>query len=232
MPILDRFQMPLAEAMMTQRAIRRVTAEPIEDALLLQIIELGTKAPNSKNEQAWEFIVLKDPAVKAKIGKQNRFLWRLARGMVERKTKRDPKFAKLFRATDWGVEHFEAYPAMIVGCFRGPRLGWPVILASSLYGSIFPAVQNIMLAARAVGLGANLTTMPLWNNCKSRRILGLPRSVTPCVLITLGWPQGKYGPTTRKPVGDVVSRDRYGNRPWSGKTASQIEGSASGSSNA
>jgi len=222
MSLIDQFQMPLAEAMMTQRAIRRVKTDPIDDALLLQIIELGTKAPNSQNEQKWEFVVVKDSAVKAQIGKQNRFLWNLARGSIARKTENDPKFAKVFRATDWGVEHFEAYPAMIVACFRGSRLAWPVILGASLYGSIFPAVQNILLAARAVGLGVNLTTMPLWNNRKSRRILGLPRNVTPCVLITLGWPQGKYGPTTRKPVGDVVSLDRYDNRPWSGQTAAQI----------
>ena len=86
-----------------------------------------------------------------------------------------------------------------------------------------PAVQNILLAARAAGLGANFTTMPLWNRGKAQRILGLPRKLSPSVLITLGWPLGRYGRSRRKPVGDVVSLDRFGARPWSGRHADEVQ---------
>lgn len=98
--------------------------------------------------------------------------------------------------------------------YRGSRIAFPPVVAASTYGSIFPAVQNLLLAARAAGSGANINTMPLWSNFAARRILGLPFSVTPCVLIPLGWAIGRYGPTTRKPVGDVVSLDQFDNRPW------------------
>ena len=91
---------------------------------------------------------------------------------------------------------------------------FPPFAAASYYGSIFPSVQNLLLAARAAGLGAALITLPLWSTWRARRILGLPYSVTPCAVIPIGWPLGRYGPTTRRPVEDVVSIDRYGNRAW------------------
>jgi len=219
MTTTDRFSMPLREAMMTQRSIRRVTDEPVEDALLLQILELGTQAPNSRNEQSWEFMIIRDPAIKQQLAEQNRFMWRIARGGEQRRAKKRPDVAKINRAVQWSVDHFEDYPAMVVACYRGSRWQLPTILAASTYGSLLPAVQNIMLASRAAGLGVNLTTMPLWNNRKSRRILQLPRQLTPVVLLTFGWPKGGYGPTNRKPVGDVVSLDRYGHRPWQGQRA-------------
>ena len=114
----------------------------------------------------------------------------------------------------WQADHFEQIPVVIVACLRGPRAWFPPFAAASYYGSIFPSVQNLLLAARAAGLGAALITLPLWSTWHARRILGLPRSVTPCAVIPLGWPMGRYGPTTRRPVEDVVSIDRYGNRAW------------------
>lgn len=86
--------------------------------------------------------------------------------------------------------------------------------ATPAYGSIYPPVQNLLLAARAAGLGAALITMPLWSKLLARRALGLPWNVTPCAVIPLGWPKGRYGPTTRRPVGEFVSLDRYGNRAF------------------
>jgi nitroreductase len=75
-------------------------------------------------------------------------------------------------------------------------------------------VQNLLLAARAADLGAGLITLPLWSSFLARRALGLPWRVMPCAVVPLGWPRGRYGPTTRRPVGDVVHVDRYGNQPF------------------
>ena len=86
-------------------------------------------------------------------------------------------------------------------------------MATSYYGSGFPAVQNFLLAARAEGLGAALTTLPLWSATLARRALGLPFRVQPIAVIPVGWPRGRYGPTTRRPVHKVVHHDRFGNRP-------------------
>jgi len=211
---IPALKMPLEDAMTTQRSVRRVKPDPVDDAIVLRLIELALKAPTQQNTQAWEFIVVKDPEVKAKLGRQNRRMWRFYRGVAARKARDDPKAQRLNAAVEWGVDHFEEIPVFVVACIRGPRLGFPPILAASTYGSIFPSIQNLLLAARAVGLGANLVTMPLWSNFVARRILGLPWSVTPVAMVPLGWPIGRYGPTTRRAVGEVVSLDRFGNRPW------------------
>ncbi len=211
--------MGLRDAMMTQRAVRRVKPDPVDDALVLQLIELALKAPTQQNSQGWEFLVVKDPVVKAKLARQNRRMWKLYRRVAAWKARHDPKEKRTNRAVEWGVDHFEDIPVFVVACMRGPRLAFPPILAASTYGSIFPSIQNLLLAARAAGLGANLITMPLWNNFVARRILGLPWNVTPVAMVPLGWPIGRYGPTTRRPVGDVVSLDRFGNRPWKSEAA-------------
>jgi nitroreductase len=119
----------------------------------------------------------------------------------------------------WQVDHFEEIPVVIVCCLRGTRVPLvpvPAVGLSSHYGSIYPSVQNLLLAARAVGLGGALITLPLWSTTVARRTLGLPLSVDPCCVVTLGWPTGRYGRKRRKPVGNVVHLDRYGRQPWRG----------------
>ena len=78
------------------------------------------------------------------------------------------------------------------------------------YGSIYPSVQNLLPAARAVGLGASLITLPLWSVTVARRILGLPLAVEPCCVVALGWPRGRYGTKPRKPVVEVIHLERFG----------------------
>lgn len=210
------FQMPLDEAMSTQRAIRRLTTEPVDDALVLRLIELALKAPTGSNAQSWEFVVVRDPQVKAKLARLNRMAWSVYGGIGRRLAERqgDESMLKIIKAVAWQADHFEEIPVVVVACLRGVIPPWPPMAASSLYGSIYPSVQNLLLAARAAGLGAALITLPLWSKFLARRALGLPWTVSPCAVIPLGWPKGKYGPTRRRPVGDVVSLDRYGNRPF------------------
>ena len=218
----NRFDMPLEEAITTQRAVRRLKPDPVDDALVLRLVELALKAPTGSNAQNWEFLVIKDPAVKAQLGRRNRQAWSLYGWLGRRANRGNAKMNRLLDAVQWQAEHFEEIPVVVVACLRGPRLPFPNAAATSYYGSIFPSVQNLLLAARAVGLGAALITLPLWSTFSARRILGLPWNVTPCAVIPIGWPVGRYGPTTRRPVGAVVSRDRFGNRPWRGKAASEI----------
>jgi len=208
--------MPLEEAMRTQRAIRRLKSDPVDDALVLHLIELALRAPTGSNAQNWEFIVVKDAAVKAKLGRYNRWAFNIygaiGRRMVERSG--DDKMLRIINAVQWQADHFEEIPVLVVACLKGFIAPWPPIATASVYGSIFPSVQNLLLAARAAGLGAALITLPLWNKFLARRALGLPWNVHPCAVIPLGWPKGKYGPTTRRPVEEVVSLDRYGNRAF------------------
>jgi nitroreductase len=121
---------------------------------------------------------------------------------------------RILAAVQWQVEHFEEIPVLVVACLRGLRPVWPPVAVTSYDGSIYPAVQNLLLAARAAGLGAALITLPLWSTWLVRRALRLPWRVTPCAVVPLGWPRGRYGPTTRRPVGDVVHLDRYGHQPF------------------
>ena len=136
--------------------------------------------------------------------------------MAERRED-DGTMERILKSVAWQVEHFAELPVLVVACLRGskvPYLPMPALAESSYYGSIYPSVQNLLLAARAMGLGASLITLPLWSVTAARSILGLPLSVQPCCIVPLGWPKGRYGPTTRKPVGAVVHLDRYENQPW------------------
>ena len=205
--------MPLSEAMETQRAIRRLKPDPVDEKLVLRLIDLALRAPTGSNAQNWEFIIVRDPKVKKGLARLNRQAWgpygRIGRWV----TRRDPRRRKILSAVQWQADHFEEIPVIVVACLKGLYVPFVHISTTTYFGSIFPAVQNLLLAARAVNLGAALTTIPLWNLFSVRRILGLPWNITPCAVIPLGWPLGRYGPTTRKAVHEVVSFDRFGNRP-------------------
>jgi nitroreductase len=188
--------------------------DPVDDAIVLRLIELALKAPTGSNAQNWEFLVVRDRAVKERLGALNRGAWRLYGGLGRYLSRKDPKMLRLLDAVQWQADHFAEAPVIVVACLRGPRVPFPPVAATSYYGSIYPSVQNLLLAARSAGLGAALITLPLWSTILARRALGLPWSVTPCAVVPIGWPRGKYGPNTRRPVGEVVHVDRYGNQPF------------------
>jgi nitroreductase len=214
---IARLSMPLLEAMMTQRAVRRVLPDPVDDAVVLKCIELALRAPTGSNGQNWEFVVVKDQHVKDQFAKRYRQAWVLYGAISKRISKGDESMAKILRAVQWQVDHFSEIPVLVVPCLRGMRVPYvpgPFVGESSFFGSIYPSVQNLLLAARGMGLGASLITLPLWSVTSARKILGLPLSVTPVCVVPLGWPRGRYGPTTRKPVEQVAHLDSYGNRAW------------------
>jgi nitroreductase len=208
------FTMPLEEAMRTQRSIRRLEPDPVDDELMLHLIELALKAPTGSNAQNWEFVVVKDRGVKERLARLNRQAWRVYGGIGRVIYRNRPEMLRIIKAVQWQATHFADIPVVVVACLRGLRPVFPPVAATSYYGSIYPSVQNLLLAARAAGLGAGPITLPLWSTLLARRALDLPWNVTPCAVVPLGWPKGRYGPTTRRPVGDVVHVDRYGNRPF------------------
>lgn len=237
---IARLSMPLDEAMTTQRAVRRLLPDPVDDEIVLRCIELALKAPTGSNGQNWEFVVVKDRAKKEALGRKYEQAYRNYHrigewltenqdsnpiaGAVARSTgagTTDPEGMKrIMAAVQWQVDNFADLPVLVVACLKGGRVPYmpqPVMANSSFFGSIYPSVQNLLLAARAVGLGASLITLPLWNASAARNVLGLPLSVTPACVVPLGWPRGRYGPTTRRAVGDVVHLDTYGNQPWEGQ---------------
>jgi nitroreductase len=203
--------MPLSEAMETQRAVRRLRSDPVDDETVRRLLELAVRAPTGGNMQNYEFVVVRDAEVKHQLARLNRQSWSALKRFYAMKSRRDEKMQRMLGAVQWQADHFEEVPVVVVACLRGVRPGLPPVAASSYYGSIYPAVQNLLLAARAIGLGAALTTLPVWSSLMARRTLGLPWNVSPIAAVPLGWPQGRYGPTTRRPVEEVTHLDRYGN---------------------
>jgi nitroreductase len=212
--VVDGLHMPLVDALETQRAVRRLTSDPVDDKIVLELLRLATKAPSGSNAQSWEFLIVRDPEVKHQLARLNRQAWSVYRRFAKSRARGDLKMARTIAAVQWQADHFEEAPVIVVACMRGRPLPSPTGRAA-FYGSIFPAVQNLLLAARAMRLGATLSTFPIWSRGLARRTLKLPSNVTPCAVIPLGWPQrGGYGPTTRRPVEEVIHLDRYGNRPF------------------
>jgi len=213
---LKGLSMPLVEAMESQRAIRRLLPDPVPDELVVRLIELAEKAPNGGNEQWFAFVVVKDPKVRAGLARLNRLGYPGLRLYYRKRIRDDAKWARTWAAIEWQKDHFEEIPVLIVVCANRRIPPWPRLMNAGVYASTYPATQNLLLAARAMGLGAGFISLPLWWLGRARKTLGLPRNITPVAVVPVGWPRGRYGPTTRKPVGEVTHLDRWGNRPWQG----------------
>jgi nitroreductase len=216
--VAEGLRMPLADAVETQRAVRRLTADPVDDETVLALLRLAVKAPTGGNAQGWEFVVVRDPEVKHQLARLNRQSWSVIKRGYRRRARGDAAARRILDAVQWQADHFEEVPVIVVACLHGPRLLGPAVAASSWYGSIYPAIQNLLLGARAINLGAALTTLPVWSSVLARRTLGLPAGVHPVAAVPLGWPRGRYGPTTRRPVEEVTHLDRYGNRAFRDRT--------------
>lgn len=205
-------EMPLEQAMRTQRALRRLKTDPVDEELLLHLIDLAIRAPSGSNAQGWEFVLVRERETMARLARLNRQAFWLLR-WLKRLGKLTPTRQRMFDSAQWQADHFEEIPALIIPCLRQVIPPVPFLAATSAFGSIYPAVQNLLLGARAAGLGAALITIPLWNLGGVRRAIGLSWNVTPCCLIPLGWPLEEYTPNRRRPVREVVSFERYGRRP-------------------
>src|SRR5271167_1818123 len=116
---LARLDMPLLDAMMTQRAVRRIRPDPVDDAVVLKCIELALRAPTGANGQNWEFIVVKDRRVIKKLARRYRQGWKFSYGGLLRGAgDRDESLAKVIRAAQWQVDHFTEIPVLVVACLR------------------------------------------------------------------------------------------------------------------
>ena len=117
--------MPLEEAMRTQRAVRRLHPDPVDDEIVLRCIELALKAPTGSNGQNWEFVVVKDQAIKEKLGARYRQAWTLYGGVGRRVgAGATSPWLKILQAVEWQVEHFTELPVLVVACLRGSRVPW------------------------------------------------------------------------------------------------------------
>lgn len=188
--------MDLFEAIHTTRAMRRLDPNrSVSDADIRIVLEAATKAPSGKNSQPVRWIVVTDKEVKRQLGEVYRRCG--ASGMDG---KEDPKLSR----SAWHlIEHLGDAPVLMIACTEG---------ANRRPASVFPAVQNLMLAARGLGLGTTLTTMHLDDEAAVRQILGIPDDVMTYCIIPVGYPLGRWGEAPRKPVDEIAFRDRWNSR--------------------
>lgn len=228
----------LFEVMSTTRAIRHLAADPVPEDTIRALIQAAVWAPTGGNQQGQAFVVVTDREQIARLATVWRrvvddFRAGLAAAGVQPD---DPTSQRVAAAVDYQRDHFEQTPLVIVACYDlGPRkhaatsprvvlsllraVGisrwrrlvrtWPGFTARSQAASIFPGVENLLLAARAHGLGACLTTWHLLAENEVKEILAIPRDVDTFAVIPIGWPLRSHGPVRRGPIEDVIHRDRW-----------------------
>lgn len=196
------------EVMSTARAIRRFRDEPVDDAVLARCLETATWAPSGGNQQPWHFVVMKSPPARdaLAIGAARALatierVYRLERPAPDDDAPRARNARAMFSLHDGAA----TVPAAVLFCVRDQ----PSTPVFALGASIFPAMQNFLLAARAVGLGACVTGWHVGSETEFREALGIPDEWRLAGLAIVGWPEGAHGPLRRRPVGEVASLDRW-----------------------
>jgi len=200
--------MDVFEAIGTQRAMRRLKPDPVADEDIWKILDAAIKAPSGGNRQPWNFIVVRDPDTKRKLGEYYLDAWNRTYELASQAMLSDPRSARNFRSAEHLAHHLAEAPVIIIATLR--KEGFAVGPAAG--GSIYPAVQNLMLAARALGLGTTLTSLHKLHEDEVKALLGIPEPVETMALIPLGWPQGRFGTPMRLPVEKVVYWDKWGER--------------------
>lgn len=203
----------LFEAIYTQKAMRRLRPGPVPDELVRKTIDAAIRAPSGGNRQPWNFVVIRDPETKSAIADYYKRSWDASYGAMppDALERMDEQARRNYRSARYLAEHLAEVPVLILVCLRNaPPPGTPDVVRASHYGSIFPAVQNLMLAARGLGLGTALTTLHRAYEREIKELLGIPENVETVALIPMGWPRGRFGPAARLPVEKVTYYERWG----------------------
>ncbi|MDP6452968.1 MAG: nitroreductase family protein [SAR202 cluster bacterium] len=199
--------MELSEAIRTQRAIRHFSDRPVSDETVRTLMEAATSAPNAGNRQQWRFLVVRDREAKRRFGDWYLRAWTDTVSRIG-----DEANAQPYRSGGVLGEQMENIPVLVLAC----------IAAGSAYGtgnldlrgaSIYPAVQNLMLTARSLGLGTVITTMHTQFESEVKQLLGIPDEFDTAALIPVGYPARgvEFGDVSRGPLDDVVFQDRWAN---------------------
>jgi len=206
--------MDIFEALYTTRAMRRVKPDPIPLDAQRRILDAAVRAPSGGNTQNWRFMLVDDPAVKAELGPIYReclgMLWetiykdRVTAANADPTTPDSVQFLKVQRSAQHLADHFEDYPLFLFSFVQFDPTG----------GSIFPATWSAMLAARALGIGAALTSILMVRGDDVLGILGVPKEegwlMSSCV--SFGYPTGRWGVAPRRPVHEVSYRNQWGTK--------------------
>lgn len=206
--------MDVFQAMSEMRAMRRLKPDPVPRELIREVIEYATHAPTGGNAQGWRFVVVTDAATRAEIAGYYRQAVDFYLARVN--TKPEPhqtqdEWERLVKSVRWQGDHLAECPVFIFPCLKGAGAVdfGSQFISKSVNASIWPAVQNLLLACRAKGLGATLTTLHLRYEEPIKKLLGLPDSAGTFALIPVGYPMGKFGPTKRIAVDEVIGWESW-----------------------
>lgn len=200
----------LFETIETLRAMRRLKPDPVPDELITKILRAGVCAPNGGNNQTWRFLVIKDRKIKEAVQVWYKRAYDEIIGPRYASSAPPPGatkegYQRQHSAVEYLTDHYHEAPVWIVACLEdGPN---PGRMAGA---SIYPAVQNMLLATRALGLDTTLTTRHMLFAKEVDAALGLPEGVHSYAILPIGYPMGKFGPVGRGPLADFVYQDRWG----------------------
>jgi nitroreductase len=202
--------------MYTTRSMRRLKPDPVPDEVIYRVLDAAIRAPSGGNTQHWRFLVVKDPQVKQQVQHIYHKGWNEVQALYRNRTvpehMGEEKFRRLLAAATYLAERLAEVPVLLFACLKERPL--PPQLAAKLArlsgSSIYPAVQNILLACRALGLGATLTTVSSLYEDELKSILHLPADISTYALIPIGYPRGRFGPVQRIPVEEVTCMNRWG----------------------
>jgi nitroreductase len=225
-------EMGLFEAIYSARALRRFKPDPVPDEVLTKVLEAATRAPSGSNAQNWIFGVIKDAELRRKLGDIYRKGAQILTAFYADRPRpahvTETQYNRMLASATYLFEHMHEAPVLLLACLRGegvvsagaagaaPEVRSAMARMARVSGSsIYPAVQNVILACRAFGLGTVLTTVHLFHEDEVKALLGLPEDVHSYALMPIGYPRDKFGPVRRRPVGEVAFLDRWGNH-WRG----------------
>lgn len=200
------------ETMRTATTVRRYRDEPVSDEVLERCLLAATWAPSGGNQQPWKFVVLRSAEARAVVTDGAVRAWNAMIDFYNLSLPEDGAADRKSRALRTMAEHTRTgggAPALVMFCIR-PQEGADELQQG---GSIFPAVQNFLLAARAQGLGAAITLWHYLCEAELRAVAGIPDGWQIAALLTVGWPKGRHHPVRRKPLSEVAVIDHW-DKAW------------------
>ena len=222
----------MLEAIHSARAIRRFKPDPVPEAVLTEILDAAIRAPSAGNAQNWVFLVVRDAEQRRKLGVLYRKASDIASAMYAARGRpphlTEEQFRRLMSSGSFLWDHLADAPVILVPCQTQPKVPPPEALPPDVRvrhleeqryverirgASIYPAVQNVILACRAFGLGTTITTNHIRCEDEVKAVLGVPDDVQTFALMPIGYPLDSFGPVVRRPVAEVVYADRWA-RQW------------------
>jgi nitroreductase len=223
----------LFEAIHSARSLRRLKPDAVPEVLITKILDAAICAPSAGNAQNWAFVVVRDADQRRKLGAIYRKASDIAAAVYEARARpahlTEGQWQRMMSSGAYLWEHMGDAPVLLVPCLKRRDVPPASALSAAMQAayadelayldrirgaSIYPAVQNIILACRALGLGTVITTNHLRCEDELKSVLDLPAEVQTFALMPIGYPIGKFGPLSRRPLSEVVHADRW-SVPWS-----------------